>query len=220
VQASLLPVSRFLEAEHTYETIVSTYDVSGYPNAAPMGISTGNGLLVIKPFTSSLTYKSLKQKGQGVVNITQDAELFYHCVFKDNFPGKKLPHGWFTEAQFVDAPRLRSVKSWIEFRVCEGIVIGSRGTFTCMPVHTVLAMTPAIPYSRAAHALMESVIHATRIRVFSKTDPLKAAELYTKVKSYLELAKRVAPNSRLTHLLEDVNLRCQRLIEGKSKDRL
>lgn len=215
----LLPISAILEEGHIYEVIVSTYDASKQPNAAPMGISAREGSLVVRPFTSTLTYKSLLRRGSGVANITQDAELFYHCVFKDNFPEKKLPRDWFTEAEFVDAPRLKTVNSWIEFRVSEATVSESRGTFTCFPVHAVLGADQTRPYSRVAHALMESVIHTTRIRIFAKDDALKARELYSKVESYLALAKRVAPQSKLTHLLMDVRLRCKHLIEGKGKNR-
>jgi hypothetical protein len=208
-----------LEEGHIYEVIVSTYDALEQPNAAPMGISRREGSLVVRPFTSTLTYKSLLRRGSGVANITQDAELFYHCVFKNNFPGKKLPRDWFTEAELVDAPRLKTVNSWVEFRVGEATLSESRGTFACFPVHTVLGTSPIPPYSRVAHALMESVIHYTRIKIFVRNDASKARELYSKVESYLALAKRVAPQSKLTHLLIDVHLRCKHLIEGKGNHR-
>lgn len=100
------------------ETIVSTYNVEGPPNAAPMGVETEDmQRIVIRPYTSSLTYKNLQLKTCAVINVTSNPELYYRTAFKEVNPGGRVPGEWFGKAEAVDAPRLLLADAFIEVSV-------------------------------------------------------------------------------------------------------
>ncbi|TRO51694.1 DUF447 family protein, partial [Candidatus Bathyarchaeota archaeon] len=55
------------------ETIVSTYNSDGQANAAPMGVTINSPQqVVLRIYTSSLTYKNLQSNKTGVVNVVHD----------------------------------------------------------------------------------------------------------------------------------------------------
>ncbi|MBS7627147.1 DUF447 family protein [Candidatus Bathyarchaeota archaeon] len=90
------------------EAVISTYNVEGQPNAAPMGVKTEDmQRIIIKPYTSSLTYKNLKLKKCAVINLTSNPELYYRTSFKEASSDNRIPLEWFERAEVVDAPRLR-----------------------------------------------------------------------------------------------------------------
>jgi hypothetical protein len=94
----------FLEGD-IFETIISTYDSHGKPNAAPMGIIMINKKQVkINMFNTSLTLRNLKTKKAAVINLYCNAELFYRTTFKQTNPQNTLPKNWFKKAKTVDAP--------------------------------------------------------------------------------------------------------------------
>ncbi len=100
------------------ETIVSTFNANGEPNAAPMGVTMENHeQLVIRPFISTSTYKNLQTRKCAVVNLTADPELFYITAFKEVVPDGKLPPALFGKARFVDAPKLLTADAQIEVSV-------------------------------------------------------------------------------------------------------
>jgi hypothetical protein len=77
------------------ETILSTYNPDGQPNAAPMGILMKNEQCVtIKLYKSSSTYQNLVSRRCGVINITSDPEVFFLSAFKEANPNAKIPREW------------------------------------------------------------------------------------------------------------------------------
>ncbi|HEV8456179.1 MAG TPA: DUF447 domain-containing protein, partial [Gemmatimonadales bacterium] len=58
------------------ESIVTTVDVSGSINFAPMGVEWGDETIVLKPFLETTTFRNLSATGVAVVNLTDDAMLF------------------------------------------------------------------------------------------------------------------------------------------------
>jgi hypothetical protein len=60
-----------------FETIVTTFDAEGNPNAAPMGvILEDEQTLGLSIFNSSLTSYNLKTSGCSVINLTIDIAIF------------------------------------------------------------------------------------------------------------------------------------------------
>ena len=147
------------------ETVVSTYSVDGQPNAAPMGVMMENSQrLVLRIYTSALTYSNLLAKRCAVVNVTSDPEVFYRTAFKEANPNGKLPMEWFGKADAVDAPSLRAADAHIEVTVENTAPLDSERVEVVCDVKLVQALK-ALPkvYSRASFATIEAVIHATRV---------------------------------------------------------
>ena len=109
---------RFLERRQSCETIVSTYNPDGTPNAAPMGITMQDQqTLSLNIFNSSSTCRNLKANKCAVINLTSNIEVFYKTTFKEANPDGKLPQEWFEKSEVVNAPKLRLADATVEVSV-------------------------------------------------------------------------------------------------------
>ncbi|MEM3615124.1 MAG: DUF447 family protein [Candidatus Methanomethylicia archaeon] len=191
------------------ETVVSTYGVDGKPNAAPMGVIMRDEChVVIKPFTSSSTYSNLQLRLCGVVNIVSDPKIFYLTAFKEANVDGVLPFEWFDRAEMVDAPRLRVAEAFIEFSVVDiKLLEVGRAEVLCRVESIKASNTLPKAYCRASFAVIESIIHATRIKSFlrdyvrEKENILKLLDL---IKYYYGIVVRVAPNSYYSEIMIDL----------------
>jgi hypothetical protein len=195
------------------ETIVSTYSVDGQPNAAPMGATTDSlQRVVLRIYTSSLTYKNLQSKKCAVVNVTSDPEIFYRTAFKEANPKGKMPKEWFEKAETVDAPRLRTADAHIEVAVVDVTPLDAEKTEVTCEVKLLRAST-VLPqaYCRASSATIEAIIHATRVELFLKHGDRQkqeqALKLLEKIGACQNVVNRVAPRSRYSEIMDDLNQR-------------
>jgi hypothetical protein len=194
------------------ETIVSTYDADGQPNAAPMGaVIEDNERLLIRPYTASLTYRNLQAKRCAVVNVTSNPELFYLTAFKEANPKGKLSPELFQKAETVDAPRLREADATVEVSVAEARSFGSeRAEFLCNV--RLVAVSKALPkvYCRAQFATIEAIIHATRVKPFLRGDEQereRAFRLMGLIEICQDVVNRTAPDSRYSEIMADLTRR-------------
>ena len=195
------------------ETIVSTYNMDGKPNAAPMGAKMDNPQrLVLKIYTSSLTYKNLQSKRSAVVNITSDPEVFYKTAFKEANPNGRLPPEWFEKAETVDAPKMRMAEGHIEVTFVDTAPFDSERAEVLCDVKLIQA-PKALPkaYCRASFATIEAIIHATRVKAFlthaDRQKREKALELLETIRQCHDIVNRVAPNSRYSRIMGDLKQR-------------
>lgn len=191
------------------ETIVTTYNIDGLPNAAPMGVIMENEqLILIRPYTSSLTYRNLQSKKCAVINITSNPEVFYRTAFKEANPDGKVPKEWFEKAETVNAPRLQIADATIEISVEAIVPISTERTEAVCTVKLIKA-TNLLPkaYCRALFATLEAIIHATRVKVFLAGDEKQkkqASKLLQTIGIYRDVVHRVAPNSRYSEIMADL----------------
>jgi hypothetical protein len=194
------------------ETIVSTYNVNGEPNAAPMGVKTEDMKhIVIRPYTSSLTYTNLQAKRCAVINITSNPELYYRTAFKEANPEGRMPTEWFEKAEKVNAPRLRVASAFMEVSVIDIKSADSERAEVICEVQLIKAPS-LVPkaYCRATFATIEAIIHATRVKAFLAGDEEKRREarrLMGLIKHYKALVNRVAPNSKYSAIMADLTER-------------
>jgi hypothetical protein len=190
------------------ETVVSTYNTNGQPNAAPMGaIMAEEGQIFIKLFNSSQTYQNLLLKKCAVVNITSDAELFYRAAFKEVNPEGSISAESFEKAQTINAPKLCGVDATIEVSIAAMSPISPERTQATCYVKLIEARNiPPKAYSRALHATIEAIVHATRIKVFANNNQKQkeVAELLLLVKNCRDVVNRTAPNSMYSRIMEDM----------------
>jgi len=194
------------------ETIVSTYNVDGQPNAAPMGVvMKSSEQLVIRPYISSLTYKNLQTKKCAVVNLTSNPELFYLTAFKEANPDGKLSPELFEKAETVDAPRLRAAEAIVEVLVVKTGSFGTeRAEFLCNAQLVKASKTLPKVYCRALFATIEAIIHATRIKPFlrsNKQEQERAFRLLKLVEICQDIVNRTAPDSRYSEIMTDLTRR-------------
>jgi hypothetical protein len=191
------------------ETIVSTCDLSGNPNAAPMGVELkNNNQLVIRPFVSSLTYKNMQATQSAVVNITFDPNLFYITAFKEANPNGKLSANIFEKSQTVSVPRLKSANAYVEVIVKKKGSVGvDRAEFLCDVKNIKSAQINPQVYCRAQFATIEAIIHATRIELFlngNEQQQKRALKLLELVKLCQDVVNRTAPNSVHSKIMNDL----------------
>ncbi|MCP8316912.1 MAG: DUF447 family protein, partial [archaeon] len=161
-----------------FEVIVSTYGINHVPNAAPMGIMTDDmQRFIMKPYTTSQTYRNIFLQKCAVINIISNSIIYYKTAFKDYNPDKRVPIDWFEKADLVDAPKLKNADACIEVKA---IKIENkkrdRAKVLCEVVNiSHIINTVPKAYCRANFALIESIIHATRINVFLSKDEKERA---------------------------------------------
>jgi hypothetical protein len=195
-----------------FETIVSTFNENGEPNAAPMGVTIeDNRQLTIGPYTSALTYKNLQSKKCAVVNLSADPELFYITAFKEVAPDGKLPLALFGKAKSVDAPRIVTADAQIEVSVEKTVPISAERVEMSSYVRLIRAKK-ALPkaYCRASFATIEAIIYATRVKAFlNKTtgEQEQTLKLLESIKICYEVVSRVAPDSRCSEIMADLTRR-------------
>jgi len=195
------------------ETIVSTYNADGQANAAPMGtIMTSPQHIVLRIYVSSLTYKNLQSKRCAVINVTSDPEVFYRTAFKETNLEGRIPQEWFAKAETVNAPRLRTADAHIEVAVADIKPFDAERAEAVCEVKLVQASS-VLPkaYCRALSATIEAITHATRVKAFvthaDKQKREQALKLLETIKECNAVVNRVAPNSRYSEIMADLNQR-------------
>lgn len=186
-----------------YETVVSTYNNDGSPNASTMGIILDdNNNIIIKPFLETDTCNNLLNKKECILNLTNDPEIFViSTLFQDEFKENQ-----FKKDEYVNAPLLKSCQNnYIALQVISNEKIAPyRMSFCCKIIQIKSELIRNKPYTRAFSSLIEILIHATRIIVFSK-NPIKNYHviklLVTQVNFHSNIIKRVSEKDSIYQLL-------------------
>jgi hypothetical protein len=193
------------------ECIVSSYNVDGEPNAAPMGvIMEDQRHLIINLFNSSTTYSNIKANKCAIINLTSKIEVFYKTAFKEANPDGKLPQEWFEQAKSVKAPKLRFADATIDVSVNDLVQIGEDKTKVIFNTKTIAA-TKKYPqvHCRAMDATLEAIIHATRVKVFvnDEGEQKQVGKLLELIDNCNCVVNRVAPSSSYSTVMDDLKKR-------------
>jgi len=144
------------------EAIVTTRHEDGSANVSPMGPEVcDSGIwteFVLKPYTSSNTYKNLKREGKGVLHITDDVMLLANAAI----------NVWSQEPRFLTLPEvdgyvLEAACQWFEFKVTSLDDSQQRTRIEC-EVTTEGKLREFFGFNRAKHAVLEAAILATRTK--------------------------------------------------------
>jgi len=146
------------------EGIVTTLSPDGLLNIAPMGpsVESGPGLefarFALRPFRSSITYRNLKESGEGVLHVTDDVLLLAQTAIGSAVD--PIP-----ESRPADAVRGRILLDacrYYEFRVLSMDDAGDRATFQVESIARG-QLRDFFGFNRAKHAVVEAAILATRV---------------------------------------------------------
>ena len=190
------------------ETIVSTYNADGKPNAAPMGVTMMDEQhLAINLFNSSKTCANIKSNRCAVVNLTGNIEVFYRTAFKEANSNGMLSEEWFEKAKAVNAPKLRLAEATIDVSVTDLVALAAEKTKAVFIVESVQA-TQNYPqvYCRAFGATVEAIIHATRVKALlnEEKERERVSELLKKIAYCNDVVGRMAPNSSYYLVMADL----------------
>lgn len=174
------------------ETVVTTYGADARPNAAPMGVvRVGKDEVEIRPYKDTRTYENLRSTKATVVNVTDDVNVFYATTFKER---GDVPTEWFEKGSTVNAPRLRDASACIEVEAIDTHdVSAERAAFRCKVKLIEVKKTVPSAFNRSVSATIESVIHATRVKVLLQKGKTKEAdELIRLIDHYKKIVESVA----------------------------
>jgi uncharacterized protein len=142
------------------ETIFSTLEEAGKPNFAPMGLEWANDIVIVRPFRNTDTYHNLRSTGYGVANVADDVLAYALCALNGDvlpyFPARKVPGIVF-----------ENTCSWRELEVISNGGSGDRAEVRCRVVHSE-KRKDFLGFCRAANAVIEAIILATRLTLLDK----------------------------------------------------
>ena len=191
-----------------FETIVSTYNHDGTPNAAPMGaIMQNSERIKLNIYNSSTTSFNLKTNKCAVINITSNIELFFKTAFKEVNVDGKLPQDWFEKSEAVAAPKLQLADATVDVSNIDLVAVGGEKTsFSCRVEQVNISkMCPQV-YCRAMGLTLEAIIHGTRVKAFAKDEKKKqqVEQLLQIIGNCNDLINRTASNSVYSDIMSDL----------------
>lgn len=166
-----------------YEVIVTTIDPNRKPHAAPMGIRIVNdNLFFMRSYGETRTLNNLRAVCQGFLNVVNDVELFFHCLFNPS----KLSFDWS-----MDYPIIKGASAWAHFKLVEIVEKEDYYEITCSLLGVRARRVRPRPLCRAESSLLESLIHYTRIKHYER---LGRDDLVSKLRSlalhHLDIVER------------------------------
>ena len=142
------------------ESIVTTVDPAGRVNIAPMGVEWGEECIVLKPFLETTTYRNVAATRVAVVNLVDDVRVFARAAISN-------PEYPVMSATVVDGVRLSDNCSWRELRATAIDATPPRSRIEMAVVHRGVSRE-FIGFNRAAHAVLEATIYATRLHLLDR----------------------------------------------------
>jgi hypothetical protein len=139
------------------ETIITTVDVNGVVNIAPMGVEWGEHEIVVKPFLETTTFRNLVATREAVIHLIDDALLFARAAVAT----VSTADAPVEPARVVRGVVLRDTCSWRELRVRTIDDTPPRSRIITDVVHRELRRE-FLGFNRARHAVLEAAILATR----------------------------------------------------------
>lgn len=154
------------------EAIVTSVDLNGNVNLAPMGPVVADDFgeqkdpdrLMLKPFNSSRTYRNLIATGKAVVHVTDDVSLFARTAVGEMSTNEVA--GLVQRWEGSDWWRLRSCHRWLAIQVESVSEDQPRVEMDCRVVHSEIEK-PFFGFNRAKFAVIEAAILATRTHLLS-----------------------------------------------------
>ncbi|MCX8204439.1 MAG: DUF447 family protein [Candidatus Nezhaarchaeota archaeon] len=183
----------------TVEVIASTVSSEGRANLSAMGATLASNYLALRPFKETSTYLNLASTREVVLNITDDPAFFAYAALKIPCVVVELE-----PSKTVRPPRLRGAQGFIEAKVEDvGEGEGGRALVKCRPLLIEAGLRPAKAYCRAPPAVIEAIVHASRIEAYVKQGA-GVEELIKLIEHYRRLVGRVAPNTQYQEVVEAV----------------
>ena len=146
------------------ETIVTTRNVAGGVNVAPMGVewdpSQDDARIVLKPFLETATYRNITATGTAVINLVDDVRVFARAAISN-------PTYDTVPAAAIEGAVLADCCAWREVKVTAVDSTPPRSRIETTVVHRG-TNRDFIGFNRARHAVLETAIYATRVHMLPR----------------------------------------------------
>lgn len=159
--------------DHQYEVIITTIDKDGNSNAAPFGLRVlEDNEVFLRIFEGGNTIKNIKDKGEFIVNITNDP-LMFTLSTTNTIPEKYLTRisnktknngelAYLTDADAYFICEVKSLKTGLR----EDDIKSSDVNFIKSEVVELNIKNKCVkPMNRAIHALIEALVNYSRINI-------------------------------------------------------
>ncbi|MCL1970837.1 MAG: DUF447 family protein [Candidatus Bathyarchaeota archaeon] len=187
-----------------FENIICTFNSSGCPNVAPMGVTiVGEHKVSLTIYNSARTLKNLQNTRAATLNLTDDIDVYYRSALKSDEVSADL----FERSSVVNAPKLKSCDAAIALSVESFTSVDMlRTKVVCNVEHVDALKKYPQAYCRAMSAVLEAIIHATRVKVLGNVEAEQGyvANLYGLIQNCVEVVNRSAPNSHYAELMSDL----------------
>jgi Uncharacterized conserved protein len=203
-------IKGLVEPYVNYEGILSCYNLEKKPHFANMGfIFNENFDIIIRPFKSTESYKLVTLSKKAVINIINDAKIFYLVTYEKDSINELIGI-----SEKLKLPCFKNAYFYIECELKEILDDEIRPSLILEPVHHFAKKTFIKPYTRAEFALIESLIHSTRVRIFKEEKMYTELEnLISLIDHYTRLVNRIAPKSSYMEIMKKIN----KIVEGELK---
>lgn len=172
-----------------YETIITTQNLKGEYNAAPMGVVCKNQAeVVLYLYEGTKTLNNIQNTSTFAVNITQDPLIFTETILGDVSPDLFEDYKSFPVLKNVDGFFL--VKNIAKKDVVRKDHLGESHLFiiTAQVQEIVKNREYVIPLNRGIYAVIESLVHYTRIDM---VDDEKQFIYWRRIKEMNRVAQKV-----------------------------
>lgn len=172
-----------------YETIITTRNGKGAPNAAPIGVICKNkNEIVLNLFEGTHTLENIKANSKFVVNLLKDPLAFVGCTIGDLSSDYFKKYGDDFYIKNTDAFFTASVTSIKEIEK-EDNISKSKMTIIKANVDKIVIKKECIePLNRAIFAIIESLVYSTRIKM---VDENTAKEYLERIHEMSRIVNRV-----------------------------
>jgi hypothetical protein len=142
------------------ESIVTTIAEDGAVNCAPMGVEWSDDAITLKPFLETATYRNVVRARTAVVNLTDDVRVFARGAISNPQPPTE-------PAARIRGAVLADCCSWREVEVRLIDSTPPRARIETAVVHRG-QRREFVGFNRAAHAVLEAAIYATRLHILPR----------------------------------------------------
>lgn len=185
-------------SERSYSEVILSVRVGGEVNAAPMGILLRDGMPLIKVYRGGKTHRLLAGGARDcVLNVTSDPALFYRSVLdKERIV--------FVEAKKVSSPRVYGCDAYAECLVSKAEDRGDYLEAVLEPVLVEARRRDARAYCRAGPAVLEALVHFTKLLYFRGVDRGKAEELLGRIRIFVDIVYHTTMDRELRSMADDI----------------
>jgi len=143
-----------------FEVVITTKKDDIF-NIAPMGIKLiGENTVLMSPYNTSHTYLNLRDTGEGVINFTDNVEIFARSVTSDIiFP--------WCPAKFIEGWILEDAYMYLEVKVKNSYDNQDRVYFKAQILDKQERRIPYM-FNRARSLVVEAAILMSRVKICSK----------------------------------------------------
>ncbi len=181
------------------EAIVTTKDYNGGYRSRPFGIRFKNyNTLELKVYKPSRTLDNIIKYPFLSINLTDDVEVFYKALFNEL---KREDYDFTCYA--IGIPSLRDIDAFIEAKVLNYIDYDEYVLFILDVIGLLIRNVRVGFYTRCKHAVLESLIHLTRMPIYAD-DPTKLNKLLDLIKHYSDIVNRICPNEPYKRIMNNI----------------